>query len=117
MAQLLNLRLDSLPLLPEFIEQLSQQRGKIVFGVLEDPRHLASQIGTALAGSKATLEEKSPNLVDDARTTGDQAVADTVNRLQVELIGGLNGNETHRRPLHSLGDGLGIQIVVLVGLD
>ena len=36
--------------------------------------------------------------------------------LQVELIGGLRRHELHRRPLHRLGDCLGITEVVLLSL-
>src|SRR5215510_4472690 len=48
MIQLLNLRLQGLPLLPKLEKQLPQERGETIFGVLENPRHLASQIGPAL---------------------------------------------------------------------
>ena len=36
--------------------------------------------------------------------------------LQLELIGGLRRHELHRRPLHRLGDCLGITQVVLLSL-
>jgi hypothetical protein len=39
-----------------------------------------------------------------------------VQRLKVELIGGLNGNELHCRPLHRFGNRLGIVEVVLLPL-
>src|SRR5664279_976265 len=39
-----------------------------------------------------------------------------VQRLQVELIGGLRRHELHRRPLYRLGDCLGIAEVVLLSL-
>jgi hypothetical protein len=36
--------------------------------------------------------------------------------LQVKLIGGLGGDELHRRPLHRLGNCLGVTEVVLLSL-
>jgi hypothetical protein len=39
-----------------------------------------------------------------------------VQRLQVELIGGLAGNELHRGALYRFGDRLGIAEVVLLPL-
>src|SRR5690349_8966993 len=101
MIQLLDLRLETPPLLPEFTQQLSYQWGKIVFSVLENPRHLPSQIGPALAERNAALEEKCADLVDHTCTAGDQTVSDTVDRLEIKLIRGLNRNEAHGRALHS----------------
>ena len=38
-------------------------------------------------------------------------------RQQITLLRGLDGNEVHRRPLHRLRDRLSIAIVVLVALE
>jgi hypothetical protein len=45
-------------------------------------------------------------LIDDVRALADQALAHPVQRLQVQLIGGLRGRELHRRALNRLGDRL-----------
>ena len=47
----------------------------------------------------------------------DQTGADPMQRKQVALLRRLHGNEVHRRTLHSLGDGFGIAVVVLVAFD
>jgi hypothetical protein len=49
---------------------------------------------------------------DDAGALTDQSLPHPVKRLQVELLGRLRRNELHRRPLHRLGDCLGIAEVV-----
>ena len=46
----------------------------------------------------------------------DQSFSHPVQRLQVELIGGLGRHELHRRPLHRLGNRLGVAEVVLLSL-
>jgi hypothetical protein len=40
-----------------------------------------------------------------------------VQGLQVELFGGLGGDEAHGRPLYRFGDGLRIAVVVFVALE
>jgi len=47
---------------------------------------------------------------------GDQPIANSVDRLKVQLVIGLDGNEAHVLALDRLGNGLGIDEVVLVGL-
>jgi hypothetical protein len=50
------------------------------------------------------------------RPTTDQPAPHTMNGLEVELRLALQGHEPHGRPLHRLGTGLGIAVIVLVGL-
>jgi hypothetical protein len=40
-----------------------------------------------------------------------------VQGLQVELFGGLGGDEAHGRPLDGFGDGRGVALVVVVALE
>jgi hypothetical protein len=54
----------------------------------------------------ATLQEEGADLVDDASALTDQPLTHTMQRLQIELIGGLRRHELHRWPLHRLGDRL-----------
>jgi hypothetical protein len=49
-------------------------------------------------------------------TLTDQSIADTVQRLKVELIGGLGRDELHGWALHSLADDFRISEVVLLSL-
>ena len=55
-------------------------------------------------------------MIDDAGALADQPLAHTVQRLQVELIGGLRRHELHRRPLHRLGNRFCVTEVVLLSL-
>ena len=55
-------------------------------------------------------------MIDDAGALADQPLPYPVQRLQVQLIGGLRCHELHRRPLHRLGDCLGIAKVILLSL-
>jgi len=67
-----------------------------------------------LPNGNATLQQEGADLVDDAGALTDQPLPHPVQRLQVELLGGLGRDELHRRALHRLGDCLGIAEVVLL---
>jgi hypothetical protein len=62
------------------------------------------------------LQQEGADLIDDAGTLTDQALADAVQGLQVKLIGGLGRNKLHGRTLHCLGNCLSIAKVVLLSL-
>ena len=66
----------------------------------------------ALPNGNATLQQEDADLIDDAGALTDQPLPHAVERLQVELLGGLGRNELHRRTLHRLGECLGIAEVV-----
>jgi len=61
----------------------------------------------------STLQQERADLIDDTGALTDQSLAHPMQRLKVELLGGLGGDELHGRALHRLGDRLGIAIVVL----
>ena len=64
----------------------------------------------------AALQQKGADLIDDAGALADHSLAHTVQRLQVELVGGLRCDELHGRTLYRLGDGFRIAKVVLLSL-
>jgi hypothetical protein len=68
-------------------------------------RHARSVV---LPYRNAALQQEGTDLIDDAGALIDQPLSHPVHCLQVELIGGLGGDELHRWPLHRLGDRLGI---------
>jgi hypothetical protein len=70
----------------------------------------------ALPHGDAPLQQERTDLIDDAGTLTDQSIADAVQRLKVELIGGLGRDELHGRALDSLGDGFRISEVILLSL-
>jgi hypothetical protein len=55
-------------------------------------------------------------MVDHRRSTSDQPITNTMDRLQVQLIIRLDRNKTHVLALDGLGDRLRIDEVVLVRL-
>jgi hypothetical protein len=56
----------------------------------------------------APFQQERTDLIDDAGALTDQSVADAVQCLKVELIGGLGRDELHGRALDRLGDGFRI---------
>jgi hypothetical protein len=69
-----------------------------------------------LPNGDAALQQECADLVDDASALAHQSFTHPVQRLQVELIGGLRRHELHRRPLHRLGDRFGVTEVILLAL-
>jgi hypothetical protein len=56
-------------------------------------------------------------MVDYRGTLPDQTGADTVQSLEVELLGRLQRHPTHDRALHRLGDGFGVAVMILVTFE
>jgi hypothetical protein len=82
----------------------------------EDARQLGAQEPQTLADRNAALKKKSTDLIDNAGALADQSLAYPVQRLQIELLGGLRGYELHRWPLDCPGDRFRIPEVVLLSL-
>src|SRR6266702_3043320 len=82
----------------------------------EDARQLGAQEAWPLPYGNAALQQEGSNLIDDAGALTDQTLPHAVERLQVELLGGLGRDELHRRALHRLGDRLRVAEVVLLSL-
>lgn len=70
----------------------------------------------ALPDGDTPLQQERTDLIDDAGTLTDQSIADTVQRLKVELIGCLGRDELHGWALDSLSDGFRISEVILLSL-
>src|SRR5579863_2555486 len=82
----------------------------------QDTRQLGAQETLSLPYRNAALQQEGADLIDDAGALADQPLPYPVQRLQVELIGGLGRHEFHRWSLHRLGDCLGIAKVILLSL-
>src|SRR6201997_5001257 len=82
--------------------------------LIDDTRQLGPQGTQALPHRDAALQQERTDLIDDAGTLTDQSIADAVQRLKVELIGGLGRDELHGWSLHSLADGFRISEVILL---
>jgi hypothetical protein len=89
---------------------------EIFFGVLKDLRHTLAQLGRALPEYQAALQQEGTQLVDHGRSSCDQAVAHTMQSLQIELVICLDRHKSHVLAAHCLSDRLCIEEVVLVGL-
>src|SRR6516225_3732283 len=70
-----------------------------------------SSITRIMRGDRAS---QGADLIDDAGALTDQPLTHAVERLQVELLGGLGRDELHRRALHRLRDRLRVAEVVLL---
>ena len=67
-----------------------------------------------MADCNAALQQEDTDLVDDAGTLADQALAHAMQRLQVQLIGRLGSDEPHGRALDSFSDCFSIAEIVLL---
>src|SRR6516225_8064976 len=79
-------------------------------------RQLCSQKPLALSNRDATFQQESANLIDDAGALTDQSLAHPMQRLQIELLGGLRCHELHCGTLHRLSNGFRVTEVVLLSL-
>jgi len=82
----------------------------------ENARQLSAQESQTLSDRNAALQEEGTNLIDDAGALTDQSLAYAMQRLEVELIGGLRRHELHRWTLHGFGDCLRVAEVILLSL-
>jgi hypothetical protein len=64
----------------------ARSRLQISICVLEDIRHRFPKLRWSLREHQTSFEQKIPQLVDDCRASGDQSIANTMNRLQIQLI-------------------------------
>jgi hypothetical protein len=80
----------------------------------QDARQLGPQETQPLPHRDAALQQEGTDLIDNAGALADKSLAHPVERLQVELVGGLGRDELHGRALHRLGNRFRIAIVVLL---
>ena len=72
----------------------------------QNDRQFSAQETRPLAHCNPALQQKGTDLIDDAGALADQPLAHPMQRLQIELVGRLGGDEFHRRALHRLGNRL-----------
>ena len=70
----------------------------------QNARQLSTQEALPLPDGNATFQQEGADLIDDASALTHQPLTHAVQRLQIELIGGLRRHQLHRWPLHGLGD-------------
>ena len=81
--------------------------------------HLVRPGAQKSAGSLRSIGEPGLHtiaVVDDGSTSRDQAITNSMDGLQIELVIGLDRDEAHVLAFHGFGDRLCVHEVVLVGL-
>src|SRR5271170_3452476 len=91
-------------------------RGEVLVRVLKHSGYGFLEPDGALRKHHAALQQESANLVDHRSSSYHQPVSHPVQRLQVQLIVGLDRNEAHVVAIYCFGNRLGIDKVVLVRL-
>ena len=85
--------------------------------VVLDAEPKPSHARQPLAHRDAAFHEEATDLIDHPGPLTDQAGTDPMQRQKVHLLGRLDANEAHRRPLHRFDNRLGIPAIDLVALD
>jgi hypothetical protein len=78
------------------------------------PGNSGAQKAQPLAHRYSALEQEGTNLIDEAGALPDQALAHSVQRLQVKLVGRLGGDKLHGRALHCLGNRFGVAEIIFL---
>src|SRR5258708_13057240 len=71
---------------------------------------------SSLTQSDSTFEQQTTNLVDDCCATHHPTLPYEMQRLQIQLVIGLDRYEAHLRPSDCLSNRLGVNVVALVSL-
>jgi hypothetical protein len=105
----------------QFFLQLSHKcpndviESAVVIGA-DDPRQSPPEIADVFCNDDPMLAKKIANLIDEPDAIGDQATANSMNRLHRQLFGGLDGHEAHVWSTDRLADGFRVIPIVLAGL-
>jgi hypothetical protein len=83
------------PVADQVLDRVQQARGKGIGASGQDARQLCPQAVETLGDGDAAVEQEGADLVGDRRALADVARAPPGQRLQIELLGGLGGNEAH----------------------
>src|SRR6266498_1438713 len=108
--------IEPAPVASQVLDDVHHAWRQDIGGRGQDARQLSTQEALPLPDGDAALQQESADLVDDASALAHQSLTHPMQRLQVELIGGLRRYELHRWPLHRLGDRLRVAEVVLLSL-
>lgn len=109
--------IQKLELVPELAQHAAHRQRQIVRCIAHDAFDRGFQLTGPLMDRDAIFETEGAHLADQLRAIADDPIADSVERLHVDLFDGLDLHEPHRRTGHSLGDRFGIPSIVLVRFD
>jgi hypothetical protein len=87
--QTLDTLIQPTPVFRQPLDDAQHTRREYIRTYRQDTRQLGPQGTRALPHGDAPLQQERTDLIDDAGTLTDQSIADAVQRLKVELIGGL----------------------------
>jgi hypothetical protein len=113
----LNALVQMAPVLVKTEDQAGHSWRYLVLSVLQYCEERVAKGARASPNGDALLNQKGADLVDCRCPARDQSGADTMTRLQVELILALLLDKPQVRSQRRLGDGLGIVVVVLLPLQ
>ena len=108
-----NLKLQFLPFAPQHRDQVPHPWGEVLVCVLKHLGYGFPQPNRALRKDYAALQQKGTNLVDHRSSSSHQPVTHSVQRLQVELIIGLDRDEVHVLPSYCFRD----RFSLITGVD
>jgi hypothetical protein len=80
----------------------------------KDVRQFGAQEAKPLPHRNAALQQESADLIDNAGALTDEPFTDSMQRLQVELVGRLGDDEPHRRALYCLRDRFRVAEVIFL---
>src|SRR5947209_2075910 len=112
--QALDALIEPAPVTSQVLDDVHHAWRQDIGGRGQYARQLGAQEALPLPHGNATLQQEGADLVDDAGALADEALAHSMQRLQIELFGRLGGDELHRRALNGFGDCLGVAEVVLL---
>ena len=116
-VELFDLLLNKLPLIPQHVDQVAHLRCQVRFCVLQNVRHRGLELRWFLRKDHTAFKRKRTQLVDHRRSARDQTVANTMDRLQVQLVICLDRDKAHVLAFDSFSNSLRVDKVVLVRLD
>jgi hypothetical protein len=109
--------LEAGEIIVQVMQNSPRSRRQIIGLVIQDPEQIDLEDTGTLPDRNAVLQAVGSHLTDQVRSVCDKSTANTMQHLQIDLIGFLHSDKAHCWPGGCLRDGLRVYDVVLVGLD
>src|SRR5690554_597998 len=97
-----------------FSQHLSHRLAEVIAVIGKDSRKIDTEGADALSHGDPIFQAECPGLVDQTGAAGDKLISHPMQSLHIDLLNGPHLREAHRWPGYSLGNGLGIDRVVLL---
>ncbi|MDA9521723.1 hypothetical protein XI06_15685 [Bradyrhizobium sp. CCBAU 11434] len=105
--------LEKAPALGQVLNEPNHSSRQVILEHRENLWKSQSECCRSLPNCQPSLKQKTSDLIDDRRSLRHQSTANSVQRLQVKLLGRFQRDEAHGRALRRLCDGFGITEVIL----